>query len=439
MMHPGTLDSALFHGLIAIGYVERKLTSPVVPTFIQRLDILGDCLHNPGEVFDCVSTTDVTASSFDVSISRSDGHTMLQADGVVVSSLPGGESPGTDRELAHRTEWVIHVQSLSQEQVTSHCRGDLSSGNVNAQNQALDALALSHIQQTLTAIDPNTIEPGHKRLWFDWMKLHENDAVNNPLLAECETSMELGVYGEALRRLGPKIPQILQGSVDPLSMRRDGEVDVLSMLYSESRNLRCYAQIQRFVGMLVKQRPLLKVLEVGAGTASASIPVLEASKVDEQSLFARNDFTDVSSGFFESARAKLTDFAGLVTYKALDLEKPIGPQGFEEGSYDLVIACNVLHATKNVDEAVRHARSLLRPNGVLILMENTEQPLTANLIFGSFPGWWAGSEEGALSSSLMSVSQWTQKLADHGFEPNIKRLVDPGCLTSKHKQAAKPV
>ena len=39
------------------------------------------------------------------------------------------------------------------------------------------------------------------------------------------------------------------------------------------------------------------------------------------------------------------------------------------GGYDVVIAANVLHATRRIRETVRHAKAALRKNGLLVLNE----------------------------------------------------------------------
>ena len=65
-------------------------------------------------------------------------------------------------------------------------------------------------------------------------------------------------------------------------------------------------------------------------------------------------------------------------------------QGFSAGSYDLIIAANVLHATSPIDNSISNVRKLLKPGGKLALIEITTLVPYVNLIFSTLPGWWRG-------------------------------------------------
>jgi predicted TPR repeat methyltransferase len=39
---------------------------------------------------------------------------------------------------------------------------------------------------------------------------------------------------------------------------------------------------------------------------------------------------------------------------------------------DLIVAANVLHATRNLEETLAHVRELLQPGGQLLLLEATD-------------------------------------------------------------------
>ncbi|KAF2022592.1 C-methyl transferase [Setomelanomma holmii] len=129
------------------------------------------------------------------------------------------------------------------------------------------------------------------------------------------------------------------------------------------------------------------MLEVGGGTASATLPLLQALSHQGQSLVAQYDFTDLSIAFFPAARERLAQYGHVANYEAFDIAQPPEPQGLEPGSYDVVIACNVVHATPNTASSLENIRQLLRPGGTLILMEITKPELYYQLVFGSL-SWW---------------------------------------------------
>ena len=87
----------------------------------------------------------------------------------------------------------------------------------------------------------------------------------------------------------------------------------------------------------------MRILEIGGGTGSATLPVLqELSRGSERSLRLDYVFTDISAGFFENASSKLADWKQDITFKKLDIGADPLSQGFKTDSFDLVIASNVL-------------------------------------------------------------------------------------------------
>ena len=136
----------------------------------------------------------------------------------------------------------------------------------------------------------------------------------------------------------------------------------------------------------------MKILEIGAGTGGATLSVLEALSGADVSApkFATYDFTDLSPTFFEKAAEKLSAWSDFLTFKKLDIEVDPSLQGYELGSYDLIIAANVLHATRRIGDTMKGVRSLLKPGGTLVLIELTVKTMAVSLIFGTLPGWWIG-------------------------------------------------
>ena len=127
----------------------------------------------------------------------------------------------------------------------------------------------------------------------------------------------------------------------------------------------------------------LKVLEVGAGTGGTSTFVLPLLPPDRSSYV----FTDVSPLFIVRAKERFAAFP-FVTYSALDIERDPLQQGFGANEYDIVIAANVLHATTDLKATINRARSLLKPNGLLVLLEVVRKERWIDLSFGMTEGWW---------------------------------------------------
>lgn len=105
-------------------------------------------------------------------------------------------------------------------------------------------------------------------------------------------------------------------------------------------------------------------------------------------------------------------------FKPCDAEHDPMEQGYVEGSYDVIVACQVLHATAKLDTTIRNLRKLLKPGGFLLIGEGSSEGMVqygAGFIFGTLPGWWLGVDEGRILSPLASVSQWDAILKRNGF------------------------
>lgn len=142
-------------------------------------------------------------------------------------------------------------------------------------------------------------------------------------------------------------------------------------------------------------------------------------------------YTDISPGFFEKAQERFADYASVMKYKKLDLEEDPIPQGFEEGSYDVVIAGNVLHATSDLAQSLRSVRRLLKPGGKFIMVEITNpQSARENFIFGLLSGWWlralSGSSDWVYPNQgpLLTDGQWNNALREAGFSGTDLQLKD---------------
>ncbi|MEU6120603.1 beta-ketoacyl synthase N-terminal-like domain-containing protein [Streptomyces sp. NPDC047123] len=158
----------------------------------------------------------------------------------------------------------------------------------------------------------------------------------------------------------------------------------------------------------------VSVLEIGAGTGGTTAKVLPALDGTDGRL--GYVYTDISRGFTQYGRNQYGKDHPFVTFAPLDIESAPAAQGFAPGTQDLVLACNVLHATRNIDTTLAHARQLLRPGGVLILLETTRAQDFFTLTFGLMGGWWAFEDDDRLPGSpLLSVPLWRRALERGGF------------------------
>jgi SAM-dependent methyltransferase len=155
----------------------------------------------------------------------------------------------------------------------------------------------------------------------------------------------------------------------------------------------------------------LRVLEVGAGTGgttSALLPVLPAGRT----AYA---FTDVSPFFTDHARDAFAAYP-FVRHGLLDLERDPREQGWEPGTFHLVIAANVLHATQDLDQTLDRVRGLLAPGGMLVAYEATVHHPWFDVTTGLIEGWQRFADGWRDGHPLLPPARWAEALAAHGFE-----------------------
>ncbi|MGE4043444.1 MAG: SDR family NAD(P)-dependent oxidoreductase [Acetobacteraceae bacterium] len=159
----------------------------------------------------------------------------------------------------------------------------------------------------------------------------------------------------------------------------------------------------------------VRILEVGAGTGGTSAAVLAA--LDEHAAYVTFDYTDISAGFVQHGRRVHGTGRPWVSGRVLDLEQAPGAQGFEPGSYDLVLGTNVLHATSRIAVSLEHVHTLLRPGGLLLLNEITRAGAFAAMTFGLLDGWWAFQDPDLRlpDAPVLSPEGWRSALAASGF------------------------
>ena len=245
----------------------------------------------------------------------------------------------------------------------------------------------------------------YQALQLSWMRKNASD--DNDQI-DSEPVDHLGAHGEMLERIGSNLVDILKGNTPPLTIMTEG--DLLYRCYSDKGVSRCLAQAAEYLRMTCRKNPAMRILEIGAGTGSATVPILKAvSSLGGQlniPQLSQYTFTDISAGFFGKAKELLRPWLEVVEFQKLDIEKPVIEQGFEDGGYDVVIACNVLHATRSISNTIRNVRKLLKPDGKLCVIEATQSSAYTNLVFGTLPGWWLGAEvDGRNESPFLSVDE----------------------------------
>jgi len=238
----------------------------------------------------------------------------------------------------------------------------------------------------------------------------------DPLLREAsEESKAYPEFYEYVQSCGPRLASVLTGKQSPLdTLFPQGSFDLADGLYHRSAvsrylNAMVRAALEAAARDVTPTRPL-RILEIGAGTGgttAALLPWLDPMRT-------RYVFTDVSDLFLNRAMERFTDFP-FVQYSRLDIDRDPREQGFPEGSFDVVIAANVLHATRDLGGTIDRVAMLLAEGGILVLSETTAHPRVFDITTGLIEGWQAFDDSVRRDNPLVSADRWVEMLTERGF------------------------
>ena len=420
IIHPATLDSCI-HAVFPLGhrYSQQDKGTPV-PTFIEELFVSHNIEKVPGHVFSVYAQSKAkdsarpglkTDSLVIFEKGKIDFGPKIIMNGLVFASLANDtkdEIKSEERRLCYQTNWQPDPSLLTSLQATEISAASRKPFPQDDQACIAEQAAFYYAERALQNISTEevvTMQPHHQKLYasliglckavndgqlgmfptVDW--LHLNPEQRAAIFARvADTS-----YGTLLCPMGENLLKILRQEIDPLSVVV--EKDRLERHYRTFQPLeQSHQQAADYIKLLGNKNPSLNVLEIGAGNGGATLPILNALSGPgmSHSNFSNYDFTDCSPGFFEKVKEKIGSWSKFVTFKTLDIESDPTSQDYELGSYDLIIAANIVHATRYIKKTMKHVRSLLKPGGTLVLIEMTVKTLASTLVFGTLPGWWNG-------------------------------------------------
>jgi acyl transferase domain-containing protein/NADP-dependent 3-hydroxy acid dehydrogenase YdfG/acyl carrier protein/ubiquinone/menaquinone biosynthesis C-methylase UbiE len=475
--HPAHLDACLHAVLLTLPNGGRQ---PFLPAAVERFCLYGQPSATTFAHVQLRRASEISADC-DVTVFDSDGEPLAALSGLRLSAVEQSAGRGPSGIL-YESRWRLEHHPIRQRQrsnltalpspsaVVAAIERTVASDPIESRAPTEDydrymegsqRMAGEIVADALAKLgwDPQPgdrftaeelrnqlgIASTHERLFDDYLRMFAEDGYLKPdgdgwtvlapphrqdgeeLVATMKKSMPLREpWVDLLARCVPHLPEVLTDRLKATDVLfPDGSVDQVSDFYTNSpvfwtinRQLECVSQalVQRF-----PPGHRLRVLEVGAGTGAATAKLLPGLPGE----LTEYVYTDLSSHFFRQARQRFANYP-FVRYETLDLEQDPMAQGFEEHAYDIVIIYQVVHATLDIRQSMRHVEQLLASDGVLVVVE-VERPLPrmASLTFGLTWGWWRFSDTDLRKTSpLLTEPEWLQVFAETG-------LVDTAVLRSR--------
>ena len=238
-----------------------------------------------------------------------------------------------------------------------------------------------------------------------------------------ENYPELSAYAKLLWICIDAYPEVWTGKVGYQEvMFSGGSMELVKGIYRGNTcvdyfNIVLANAIKEYVAKRVEKDPgvIVHILEVGAGTGGTSAFVFK--ELAGYGNNVRYIYTDISAGFTQFGKKEFGKDYNFIDFKVLDIENDLESQGYKAGSVDIVLGCNVFHATKSIVKTMRNVRKLLKENGLVLINEVTEKTPSATLTFGLTNGWWLYEDEGIRieDSPLLSKESWGKVLNGAGF------------------------
>ncbi|RAR00984.1 polyketide synthase PksG [Stemphylium lycopersici] len=419
VIHPTTFDSVFHVGFVSLSMGGWEAIPTLMFSNLKELWVSHKLFTVPGNPLLNVATKEVARTfrefEWDASTLLAEtGEPVIVAKGERGTVIAGAGSNSRDDDGASRFSYGIDFKpdlSLLGKAETETYLKELFAldpqfspdpKDAEAVDRA-DAIALYFIEQALDKIENG--EPlefdNHLTKYVDFLRKVRANRGKYTLASRGLGHLSIeDVLREAddeptqklVKKAGEHLYGILAGTDNALQIIFEG--NLANDFYHCDFYARHYRKAGAYMSILAHANPQLRICEVGSGTGSATSKVLpflvdsEGLQADQMVRFGEYAYTDVSVGFFEKAREKFAFAEKHMRFAKLDLEICPSLQGFELGSYDVIMACNVIHTTSDLMKCLRDLLALLRPGGKLIMMETTVDNIRDGIIFGLLPGWW---------------------------------------------------
>ncbi|KAH8879535.1 hypothetical protein GQ53DRAFT_853631 [Thozetella sp. PMI_491] len=452
VVHPTTLDCIVQMTLLAItsGGAEKMATA--IPTHFDRVWISATGLSSADadSVRAYGRASRLGLRQIETSIGAVDAtgtRALLKIDGFIATNVSAGsdadasttleQQAAASAPLNHSVEWRPDLDILSDEQVL-HLADNvqvLGPEDTISSEQAgfyadLDFLAMAYLTR---ATDQLAAEPEREaalfsnQMYLAWMRRRvvSSQPLANGSCGGGDDHHLSQVSGRvaAANKLGSIFTTIGSNLLGLLQAEEAERRSLVQAYYSELRDSSPgTVRFGRILDAIVHKKPDAHILEVGAGVGAVTPQMLKTLAPSDEApkRFGVLDCTDADASVLEAAQKTYGHIGGShMRFRVLDMKASPETQGFECGTYDVVVAAAVIQATSDWATTLKHCRMLLRPSDAL----------RTPFISGLLEGWWLGPGP----DPGVDEAGWGQLLRGAGFSEVhsiVPDFTSPACHES---------
>lgn len=427
IIHPAALDAVLqIYSVAAYHGQPREFTYASVPTYITEISLRPS--SGPITLQAVADEIPVRGSISGKLVGVSGGETIIRMKGVSLTRI--SESDGVTEDDPHAAvelEWKPDINLAD----------PFSLLKINPFNPTLECIlnefTLASLLEIQDQIAQFQAETEYLRNYKSWLHAeaarikigHYNHVLSTDKLRDMSSIARLDLIehhyealhstvlqptAELMLRILRNIVSFFQGDAIPLEiLSADG-------LLNQIHDFQAQADCSKFLELIAHDKPNMRILEIGARTQRFTQTILPCLKsaYGERTYFSYT-YTSVFSSVLEEASDKFKSYEG-IEYAILDISKDVERQGFQLGSFDLIVASNAIHATPFLGQALANIRKLLHPKGWIFVKEMDPATPWVDLVMGTLPGWWVGFEDQRCEQPYVDRQRWQTELEKAGFD-----------------------
>lgn len=368
IIHPSTMESMAHAILHVCTTKEAPVGSALLARYIDNIWVSNDIPTEQGHLFLTVADGEqVSPGKWRCAITVWDDATkeiVIQIRGTELCLLSAGRGDKKTVPECFLVKWFPSfdlITGRSPIALLPSLEADVTEARDAWRTyEQLCNLYITQALRNLRDYDRKTL-PRHIQRYLDWMIKQITDTnaytmraicVENELKLKEERGLlealrtkaqGLGPRGKLLVNVGDNIVPFITGEKDPRSVITGGDNPGR---WNMDQKLPANIQevLSNYMKALRRTQGQLKILEIGAGTDTVAIHIIETLMSTEdmsQPAFGSYHYTNKDDSCLDEVRQKFEGLSHAIDFQVLDIDQSVTTQGFEEQSYDLVISAYV--------------------------------------------------------------------------------------------------